>query len=146
MSGLYGPSYTTELQLNPTSAQVSRLEERLRDFNRSQVGDTYRSSFLITLLDSENEVAGGVFAKISYGWLFIDTLWVTEKTRGSGHGRTLLSRAEAEARRQGCGNAWVDTFSFQARGFYEKNGYTVFGELRDFPPGHTRYFLRKALG
>ena len=41
---------------------------------------------------------------------------------------------------------WLDTFSFQARRFYEKLGYVVFGELPDYPAGHSRYFLQKRLG
>ena len=45
---------------------------------------------------------------------------------------------------RGCHSAWVDTFSFQAPGFYRKLGYEVFGEL-DYPPGHKRFFLRKRL-
>ncbi|MGC6728099.1 hypothetical protein ACP0GO_26835, partial [Escherichia coli] len=40
---------------------------------------------------------------------------------------------------------WLDTYSFQARGFYEKLGYTVFGTIDDFPPGHQRFFGRKRL-
>ena len=39
----------------------------------------------------------------------------------------------------------MDTFSFQARPFYEKLGYRVFGQLPDYPRGQTRYFLAKAL-
>jgi hypothetical protein len=47
--------------------------------------------------------------------------------------------------RRGCVGVWLDTFSFQARGFYEKLGYRVFGEVADYPPGHTRHFLKKSL-
>jgi hypothetical protein len=39
----------------------------------------------------------------------------------------------------------LETLSFQARGFYERYGYSVFGELDDFPPGHRKYFLKKNL-
>jgi hypothetical protein len=53
--------------------------------------------------------------------------------------------AEAEARQRGAQHAYLDTFSFQAPGFYKKHGYQVFGELQDFPPGHQRYFLTKQL-
>ena len=52
-----------------------------------------------------------------------------------------MTQAEAQAR--GCFGAWVDTFSFQARPFYEKQGYTVFGTIADQPPGHARHFLFK---
>lgn len=66
-----------------------------------------------------------------------------ELIRGQGVGRQLLGRAEAEAAARGCRNAHLDTFSFQARGFYESLGYEVFGALGDYPPGHSRYFLHK---
>jgi ribosomal protein S18 acetylase RimI-like enzyme len=52
--------------------------------------------------------------------------------------------AEAEAVRRKCVGAWLDTYSFQARGFYERLGYTVLGEIADYPPGHTRYFMKKS--
>lgn len=137
--------YRTELQVNPSIADLSRLEEQLRNFNRSQVENPGRLSFLISLLGPQDSLVGGLFARISYAWLFVDILWIAEGNRGKGQGRELLQRAEEEARQRGCLNAWVDTFSFQAPEFYEKNGYTVFAELPDYPPGHTRYFLRKAL-
>ena len=57
----------------------------------------------------------------------------------------LMSAAETEARRRGCHHALLDTFDFQARPFYEQLGYVAFGELEDFPRGHSRYFLSKHL-
>ena len=89
--------------------------------------------------------SGGLSGNISYGWLFIDTLWVAEEARSQGQGRGLMLAAEEEAESRGCHRAWLDTFSFQARAFYEKLGYAVFGELEDYPPGHRRFFMRKAL-
>ena len=44
----------------------------------------------------------------------------------------------------GLAGAWLDTFSFQARGFYEKLGYEEFGRL-DYPPDHHRHFMQKGL-
>ena len=41
--------------------------------------------------------------------------------------------------------AWLDTYDFQARPFYERHGYAVFGELDGFPNGHRRWFMRKRL-
>ena len=137
--------YRAELRMNPTALEVSWLEEQLRTYNRSQVDNPVRLEFLITLTDLGSSLVGGVFAKVSYGWLFIEILWVAEAIRGKGEGRNLLRRAEEQALQHGCRNAWVDTFSFQARGFYERNGYVSFGELPDYPPGHMRYFMRKHL-
>ena len=78
-----------------------------------------------------------------WNWLFIKLLWVSEELRGQGFGRALMSSAEQEALARGCTNIYLDTFSFQARDFYERLGYEVFGQLTDFPPGHKRYFLQK---
>ena len=66
--------------------------------------------------------------------------------RGKGHARKLLESAETYAMERGCIGAHLETFSFQARPLYEKLGYEVFGEIRDYPPGHTFYFMRKRLG
>jgi hypothetical protein len=41
----------------------------------------------------------------------------------------MLLQAEQEAKARGCRGAWLDTYSFQARGFYERLGYAVFGAL-----------------
>ena len=71
-------------------------------------------------------------------------LWVSDGLRGRGVGRELMDRAEVRARERGCHSAWLDTFSFQARGFYEKVGYEEFGRL-DYPPDHHRHFMQKRL-
>ena len=73
----------------------------------------------------------------------IDGLWLTEQLRGRGLGRRLLLAAEAVAIKRGCRGAWLGTFDFQARGFYERLGYTVFAELANFPDRHTHYHLLK---
>jgi ribosomal protein S18 acetylase RimI-like enzyme len=81
-----------------------------------------------------------------WDWLQIDTLWVDEAARGRGHGRALVQRAEQIARERGCLNARVDTFDFEARGFYAQLGYRVYGELIGFPHGHSHLHLAKRFG
>jgi GNAT superfamily N-acetyltransferase len=97
----------------------------------------------ILVRDDKNEIVGGLIASTYWGWLDIDDLWVTENLRGQGLGRRLLRMAEEEARARGCSRAKLRTFSFQARGFYEKEGYRVVGELEDYPPGETFHWMRK---
>ena len=92
------------------------------------------------------EVVGGLWGRTAWGWLHMDTLFVPDGLRGAGLGTKLVRCAEEEARRRGCRGAWLDTFSFQARGFYERLGYRVFGTIEDCPPGHCRHFMQKALG
>ena len=64
--------------------------------------------------------------------------------QGQGDRARAHGAAERRAVERGCHSAWVDTFSFQAPGFYPKLGYEPFGEL-DYPPDFKRIFLRKQL-
>ena len=131
---------------NPEPSEVGQLNAALSNFNRTRIPEKgYAPIYLVLLSDETEGFAGGLNGFLSYGWLFIETIWVAEPARSQGWGSKLMAAAEEEARRQGCRHAWLDTFSFQARAFYEKLGYQVFGELEDFPPGHSRYFLRKNL-
>jgi hypothetical protein len=51
--------------------------------------------------------------------------------------------AETEVKSRGCSHAFLSTYSFRARGFYEKFGYRVVGQLDDYPPGQSYYWMRK---
>lgn len=99
----------------------------------------------ILIRDAAGEIVAGLIGATYWGWLEIDTLWVAESLRGQGHGRALLRMAEEEARRRGCAQAMLTTYSFQARGFYEKEGYCVVGEMADYPPAAAYYWMRKEL-
>jgi GNAT superfamily N-acetyltransferase len=99
----------------------------------------------IYLVDEQGATLGGLVAYTIWGWLVLDDLWLGERVRRQGYGRELMRRAEEEARARGCTQAQTHTFSFQARGFYEKLGYRLIGEVRDWPPGHSFYWLTKDL-
>jgi GNAT superfamily N-acetyltransferase len=103
----------------------------------------HASRFTLRLEDADGQLAGGLSGIMSWGWLFIDAVWVPADRRGHGVGRALMASAEYHAAAQGCHSAWLDTF--QAREFYESIGYAVFGSLDDYPAGQTRCFLRKRL-
>jgi len=95
--------------------------------------------------DAAGGCIGGLLGATMWGWLAIDALWVAAGARGAGIGGRLLAAAESAALGRGCAHARLDTFDFQARGFYERHGYAVYSQLADFPPGHVQYHLRKAL-
>src|SRR6476660_9852370 len=95
--------------------------------------------------ESEATIAG-LLGHTLWNGFFISALWVAEAVRRKGIGRQLLARAEELAIQNGCDHIHLDTFDFQARDFYEKNGFQIFGTIQDYPIGHKRYYLVKRLG
>jgi GNAT superfamily N-acetyltransferase len=99
----------------------------------------------IFIRDQADKVVGGVIANCFGGWMYISLLWVEKSLRNLGYGTRLMQLAEAEAIQMGCNHAHVDTYSFEAKPFYEKHGYELFATLEDYPPGHSKYFLKKGM-
>jgi len=121
------------------------IREGLGAYNLTVTGCEEYYPVAIFLRDANDEVLGGVLGEIWAQWLFVSHLWLAAPLRRHGYGRKLLLAAEGYAAGKGCHGAYLTTFSFQARPFYEKLGYEVFAELDDFPPGHKHYFLKKRL-
>jgi GNAT superfamily N-acetyltransferase len=127
------------------------LHQQIRAFNDS-VSEYHREirpvgpePLDMVLEDEGGRIVGGLAASTYWAWLSLDDLWLEEAKRGQGYGTRLLAEVEAEAIRRGCCRAKVETYGFQARGFYEKQGYRVVGRLDDYPPGQTFYWMRKEL-
>ena len=99
----------------------------------------------VLLNDNKGRTIGGLWGQTSLRWLYVEFLVVPENLQGHDYGSALMDEAERIARERGCANAWLTTFSFQARGFYEKRGYEPFGELDNSPGENIRFFLRKRL-
>ncbi len=128
----------------PAQADVEVLPDGLEAFNESRWPKHQPWKPLAVLVRDSERIVAGLAGETYSGWLFIKYLWVSEGLRGKGIGRRLMAAGEARALERGAHSAWVDTFSFQAPGFYPKLGYEVFGEL-DYPPDFKRFFLRKRL-
>ncbi|MFC0409998.1 GNAT family N-acetyltransferase [Roseomonas elaeocarpi] len=138
------PPVNIELTDAPPPETRDAILAPLLEFNAAQAGPSNARPLAILLRrPGSDAVVGGLLGRTAGGMLFVELFFIPEDLRRGGLGRRLLAQAEEEARRRGCHGAWLDTYSFQARGFYEKQGYTVFGEIRDYPPGHSRYFLSK---
>lgn len=137
--------YQIMLVEKPTDQVWAVVGGGIDEHNQRLAGAYQGSRVCFVLYSPDQQVAGGVIGDIYWDWFYIDLMYVKDELRGHGYGGRLLSLAEAEARRRGAKNVYLDTFSFQAPEFYAKYGYRVFGELADFPAGHTRYFMTKEL-
>ena len=138
------PGITTTTSDSISPDERAAIVGGLVEFNVAQTGVEHRDyRELYVVARREGELIGGLLGSTHWGWLFISYLWVAESARKSGAGRRLIEAAEEEAARRGCAHVHCDTFDFQALGFYRKLGFEIFGQLDDYPPGHTRYFLQK---
>jgi GNAT superfamily N-acetyltransferase len=130
--------------------EVSKEDETavvrgLLAFNEKWLGQSNEQPVRFVARD-ELGVVGGLLGHTRWSWLYVAKLWVDERGRGQGIGTKLLTAAEELARTRGCTDASLDTFEYQARPFYEKLGYELFGTLDGYPPGYRQFYLRKRLG
>jgi GNAT superfamily N-acetyltransferase len=118
----------------------------LNRFNDAVTGAGDRRPLAVVLRDPETgEILGGAIGRTSLGLAFLDLFFVPELLRGSGLGSEVLRLFEDEGRRRGCRSAVLYTISFQAPGFYQRNGWRRFGEIPCDPPGTSRIFMTKQL-
>ena len=100
---------------------------------------------MVTARAPDGTLLGGMTGFTQWQWLYVDYLWVAEDGRRGGLGSRLLRAAEEEAVRRGCGWSRLNTYDFQAPGFYAKHGYEQCGVMEGYPPGHRLIWLRKTL-
>lgn len=127
------------------AAEESTIRALLSVFNAEHGWADSPALFNVVLRDDEGAIRGGLIARTNWHWLWVITLALAPGFRGRGHGARLLAAAESHALGLNCVGARLDTYSFQARAFYEKQGYTEAGRIPDCPPGHVRYTLFKRL-
>lgn len=133
---------TFEYVAEPTEEELAFFEA-LREFNEAHVGDSSPLRLTVFARDESGRIVGGLRGMSAWSWMHITFLVVCAEHRGIGLGTRLVELAEEEALRRGCLGMHLETASFQALPFYEKMGYSVFGQIEDCPPGHVCYFLSK---
>ena len=129
---------------NMSPDDESTVVRGLLAFNEAWIGPANEHPVKLVARDDVG-VIGGLIGNIRWRWLYVAKLWVHERARGRGVGTRLLTTAEDLARSRGCTGASLDTFEYQARPFYEKLGYELFGMLDGYPPGYRQFYLRKRL-
>ncbi|MDP3853816.1 N-acetyltransferase [Phenylobacterium sp.] len=115
-------------------------------FNQKTVGDAEGEPFALTITaHGDDAVLGGLWGLSLWGSFYIGLVVAPEGARGQGLGTDLMILAEAEAARRGCRHMWLDTYAFQARPFYERLGFAVFGQIDGPAPMFPRVFMGKDL-
>ncbi|MDQ0068629.1 GNAT superfamily N-acetyltransferase [Variovorax boronicumulans] len=137
------PVISTATQVEVRSGVLGR---HLRQFNYDFVGEYPESQPVwLNAKDANGELVGGLRAYVFLYWLRIDSLWVAESARGQRLGTRLLAEAEARARTLGAHSAALETFEWQARGFYVKQGYEEYGRIDDYVKGFYLASMKKKL-
>ena len=139
------PSYRL---LASTDEESNYISDEVMHFNARKVPFTQKETpiFKKYVIKKNDQIIAGINSVIyHWGILFIDELFVAESYRNKEIGSYLLNKVEVEAKILGAPLSHLDTFDFQAKDFYLKQGYHVFGVLDDCPSGHQRFYLKKIL-
>lgn len=138
-----------ELTTTPKKEELKAISEGIQNYNQQYIPDNVvfeeDTKFAVFAKDDNGKILGGVRACAFWNYCIIELLWLSQDSRGLGIGKKLIEATENFAIEKGFNYVRTETLSFQARPFYEKLGYKVFGELPDYPKGHTTYCLFKQL-
>lgn len=129
----------------PEQSLVDFLDQKIKDMNWQHWEVNERLPLAVQIKDEVGEVIAGAAGRTFGDWLLLDTLWVSEVLRGQEVGSRLLGAMEEAARSRGCHQVWLETLSFQARPFYEKQGYKVHSVQENYPRTSCQYFMTKTL-
>jgi GNAT superfamily N-acetyltransferase len=136
---------TIDVTDHPSSEDVMALYHALAAETVPVIGPPRLETVAMFLRDETGAITGGLWGTTLHCWLAINLLLVPASHRGQGLGTRLVRMAEQTARERGCIGAQVSAFDFQAAGFYQRLGFTVFGVQDDNPPGHRSLYLSKRL-
>jgi GNAT superfamily N-acetyltransferase len=126
-------------------AMSRRLWNGLIRYNRKTAGPFRYSRAVLTVRSRTGQLLGGLILQSYWKESYVELLWLSERARGQGYGRLLIREAERRARRRGSLLIHLNTYSFQAPGFYEKLGFRRFGGMAGSPRGASRHFYVKEL-
>lgn len=130
---------------NVSEEDIEEIYNELMKYNLSKREPSENVPIGIFAEDDNGVKLAGLIGETFGNWLCIKYLWVSEELRGKGIGSKILAKAEEEAIRRKCRYAFVDTFSFQAPGFYIKHGYKEVFVLEEYPYTGSRHYLTKVL-
>jgi GNAT superfamily N-acetyltransferase len=140
---LRGVRVTAEGKTKRSASQ--ELWKGLLRFNRQKAGPLRYSRTVLCARNDKGRILGGLIIQSYWRETYIELLWLSSRARGAGLGAQLIAEAERRAKRRGSRVMHLNTYSFQAPGFYESQGYRRFGAVSGSPRGQRRYYYVKRL-
>jgi GNAT superfamily N-acetyltransferase len=141
-----GRSAGLNLRVGAEDAELSaRLSEELTAFNNHATGAHDDRGLSVRITDDAGDLVAGLVGWTWGGCAGISEVWVRADRRHEGWGARLVRAAEDEALARGCTSVIVSSMSFQAPGFYRRQGYLETGSGGGLPGGHTRHHFFKEL-
>jgi len=134
-----------EIDHNPKKKDIDFLIANLISFNKKKLTEIAKVPIALWYKNVKGEILGGISGNTFGKWLRIKYIWVDESEQLLGVGSNLLSKIEEEATKKNCQFSFVDTYDFQARPFYLKNGYVEIFSLQEYPIGGKRHYFTKKI-
>ena len=136
--------------LTSNAEEQDSILKHLSAFNRDKLNIKSEKPSSLPLnfhIKNNGVIIGGINANLYFlqSILHIDHLFVDEAYRSLDLGSKLLNHVEEIAKSKGARLSHLDTFDFQAKDFYLKQGYDIFGILDDCPKDHQRFYMKKRL-
>lgn len=128
--------------IKSTEDEIELIDNALGDYNKTQVEYIPEMDYLplnFHIKDEMGHIIAGINALSCWQMTHISEFYVDKNYRGKGIGTLLINKVENEAKNFGSTMVHTDTFDWQAKDFYLKRGYVVFGALENCPIGHQRF-------
>lgn len=135
--------------LKADPGELKELDQAITDFNIKIASELPRAEIHrldFAVKNAVGQLLGGIQSyRVNWGILHVELIYVYDDYRNQGIATTLLNHVEKIAKDHKCHLSHLDTFDFQAKDFYLRHGYSVFGILENAPKGHNRYYMKKDL-
>lgn len=141
----FSPTLRLAFSDSPSGREVQFLEKRIDEFNMSSTGIRDARLLSITVRGRDENIVAGLYGWTWGGCCEVKTFWVHEQWRGRGIGTRVLRAAETEAMARGATQMVLSTHSFQAPEFYRRFGFSVVGQVDDYPIGPQSIYMCKRL-
>lgn len=129
--------------ITPGEKEYRDFNERLVAFNKTKT-EWDADVFVLAARSQNGATIGGLRAVVRMRAAEVSALWLDDTHRGKGLGTCIMRRLETEVALRGAERILLDTYSFQARDFYERLGYECFGTF-EYPNGVQRFYMQKNL-